>query len=397
MSGEEAHIALVAGESSGDKIGARLMSALREVFPVPVRFSGFGGQMMAEAGLGSPSPIEDLSVMGLQGILFNLRRIFHHIEETASAIIEDRPDILVIIDSPDFTHRVARRVHRGAPEIPIVNYIPPTAWAWRKGRAKRIKRYIRAAFVIFPFEPRLFRELDGPPTFYVGPPALESLSAKSDGEDFRKRHGLSSSAKILLLAPGSRSREIIAALPPFLDAARRLASHQKDLALVLCAARSVRDLIPSDLGLGSLRCLVIEDEAEKPAAFAASDAALAVMGTITMELGLAGVPLVSAYRIGGLEALGRLLMVRVRYFCAVNLILDRLAFPEHIGRRLSAEVFAEDLGSLLRDSERRARAEADLREMRAKIMEGLSETPSRNAAGEILKIWKEWKEGMETL
>ncbi len=163
-------IFLIATEESGDRLGANLMKVLRQRLGGAVRFEGVGGRMMAQQGLTSLFPIEELSIVGLAAVLKQLPKLLRLIRQTVDAVTQDAPDILVIIDSPDFTHRVARRVRVRNPSIPIVNYVSPSVWAWRSGRARAMRRYVDHVLALLPFEPAAYRELHGPPCSYVGHP-----------------------------------------------------------------------------------------------------------------------------------------------------------------------------------------------------------------------------------
>src|SRR5689334_2892937 len=169
-------IHLIAAEESGDILGAALMRALRALAP-GVRFGGVGGRRMTAEGIASLFPIEDLSIVGFGAIAGKLPLILRRIRETAAAVVAARPDALVIIDSPDFTHRVARKVRAAAPDIPIVNYAPPTVWAWRPWRARAMRAYVDEALALLPFEPAAYRRLNGPPCTFVGHPLAERLAS----------------------------------------------------------------------------------------------------------------------------------------------------------------------------------------------------------------------------
>src|SRR4029077_16581806 len=177
-------IFLIAGEESGDHLGASLMAAIQALAPGPVTFSGVGGGAMAERGLHSLFPLDDLAINGFSAIPARLPRILRRIREAADAVIAAQPDVLVIIDSPDFTHRVARRVRAVAPHIPIVDYVSPTVWAWRPGRAAAMRHYVDHVLALLPFEPDVHRRLGGPPCSYVGHPLIEEVAKlrRSAGE-----------------------------------------------------------------------------------------------------------------------------------------------------------------------------------------------------------------------
>src|SRR3954470_321337 len=183
----ERRIFLIATEESGDRLGANLMKVLRQRLGDGVRFEGVGGRAMARGGLGSLFPTEELSIIGLADVVKELPKILGLIKETAIAVVEAAPDILVIIDSPDFTHRVAKRVRAKDPTIPIVDYVSPSVWAWRPGRARAMLRYVDHVLALLPFEPDVYRRLRGPPCSYVGHPLIEQIGNLRPGVDEQKR------------------------------------------------------------------------------------------------------------------------------------------------------------------------------------------------------------------
>ena len=186
----ERKIFLIATEESGDRLGANLMKVLRQRLGDAVHFEGVGGRAMAREGLMSLFPIEELSIIGLAAVVKELPKILGLIKETASVVTEVSPDILVIIDSPDFTHRVARRVRAKDPAIPIVNYVSPTVWAWRPGRARAMRKYVDHVLALLPFEPEAYQRLRGPPCSYVGHPLTEQLSAlRPNAQEAARRAG----------------------------------------------------------------------------------------------------------------------------------------------------------------------------------------------------------------
>ena len=214
---------LVAAEESGDRLGAALMDALARQHSGALSFAGVGGGAMAAAGLESLFPIEELTIIGLASIPRRLAMILRRIRQTAAAIIAARPDVLVIIDSPDFTHRVARRVRAPAPSIPIVDYVSPSVWAWRPGRARAMRAYVDHVLAILPFEPAVHRKLGGPPTTYVGHPLAEQVKAlRPDAAEVSRRQA---DPPVVLVLPGSRPAEIRRLLGPF-GAALELVRHR---------------------------------------------------------------------------------------------------------------------------------------------------------------------------
>src|SRR3954464_13143710 len=196
---------LVAAEESGDVLGGAHMSALRELRP-DISFAGVGGRHMGANGIASLFPVQELTILGIGAILPKLPLILRRIRETADAIAAAKPDALIIIDSPDFTHRVARRVRKLAPAIPIINYAPPSVWAWRPWRARAMRRYVDEVLAILPFEPAAFARLKGTPCTYVGHPLAERIAdLRPNAEEAASRQ---SGPPTLLVLPGSRGSEI---------------------------------------------------------------------------------------------------------------------------------------------------------------------------------------------
>ncbi len=300
MSGRPLRIALVIGEESGDQRGAGLIDAIRRIRP-GTTFFGLAGERMEARGVQSLFPIEDVAVMGIGAIVRHLPRIVRRGFETVAAVLDGRPDVLVIIDSPGFTHAVAKRVARRSPTLPIVDYVSPSVWAWRSGRARRMTRYVDHVLALLPFEPAAHARLGGPPCTYVGHPLIERLSElqPSPGE-----RGPIDRHPVLLVLPGSRRTEISRLMAPFGETVRRIAGAWPGVEVLLPAVAHLRQEIEQSAALWPVRPRIVLGEAEKFAAFRRAHAALAASGTVTLELGLAGVPAVVAYRV---DAVVRLL------------------------------------------------------------------------------------------
>ncbi len=293
-------IFLIATEESGDRLGANLMKVLRQRLGGAVRFEGVGGRAMAREGLASLFPIEELSIIGLAAVVKQLPKILRLIKQTATAVTEASPDILVIIDSPDFTHRVARRVRASDPRIPIVDYVSPSVWAWRPGRARAMRTYVEHVMALLPFEPDAYRRLQGPPCSYVGHPLTEQLASLRPGADEAKRRG--EPPPVLLVLPGSRRSEIRHHMAVFGQALARLKDEGVAFELILPTMPHLQEAVTEALGAWRVQPRVVVGEQEKRAAFRIAHAALAKSGTVTLELALAGVPMVTAYRTGSTEA-----------------------------------------------------------------------------------------------
>jgi len=199
-------IFLIATEESGDRLGSSLMAALRQRLGGSVRFEGVGGRLMMREGLTSLFPIEELSIIGVSAVVKHLPKILRLIRTTADAVMETSPDILVIVDSPDFTHRVAKRVRAQDPVIPIIDYVAPSVWAWRSARASAMRSYVDHVLALLPFEPDEYRRLGGPPCSYVGHPLIEQIAVLRPGVEEQKRRV--QTPPVLLVLPGSRRSEI---------------------------------------------------------------------------------------------------------------------------------------------------------------------------------------------
>jgi lipid-A-disaccharide synthase len=377
---------LVAAEESGDRLGAALMRALAQRCEGRIRFAGVGGHEMNAMGLASLFPIDDLAIFGFLAIPQRLPMILRRIRQVASAITAARPDALVIIDSPDFTHRVARRVRATAPNIPIVDYVSPSVWAWRAGRARAMRTYVDHVLAILPFEPQVHARLGGPPCTYVGHPLSEQVGELRPSEaDARRRL---TDPPLVLVLPGSRSSEARRLMAPFAGAMRLAQERYGALELVLPTVPALQSRLRAATADWPVPPRIVVDVGEKRAAFRGARAALAASGTVTLELALAGVPMVGAYRIGALEmALARAvvrLQTAVDSVILANLVLGDKVIPEFLQADCTAPVLADTLVPLLADTpERRRQVEAFAR--LDEIM-GLPAQPSAKAADVVLDL-----------
>jgi lipid-A-disaccharide synthase len=352
-----AHIFLVAAEESGDRLGAALIRAVRDRAGRAVRFSGIGGQEMLQEGIASQFPIDDLSIIGFSQIPLRVPLILRRIREASNAIIAARPSALVIIDSPDFTHRVARKVRAADPSIPIVDYVSPSVWAWRPGRAGAMRRYIDHVLALLPFEPEVHRRLGGPPCTFVGHPLAERVGKlRPNAEEARRRMA---EPPIVLMLPGSRRSEIRRLLPVFADAIVRVQSAIGACDIVLPTVPHLRDAVASATAAWARQPRIVVDLAEKEAAFRVARAAIAKSGTVTLELALAGVPMITAYKLGWIEAGIARRLVTVPSIILANLVIGENVVPEFLQENCTAEKMAAALTPLLNESpERRRQVEA---------------------------------------
>jgi lipid-A-disaccharide synthase len=387
MSGESRvpNIMLVAGEPSGDALGGELMVALKTLTGGAVHITGVGGPHMIGEGLASVFPMSDTSVMGPREVIPRLPLILRRVRETAAFAVETRPDVLVIIDSPDFTHMVAKRVAKRAPDIPIANYVSPSVWAWRRGRARAMARYVKRVLALLPFEPDFFRAEAGLDCVYVGHPAIERLPQPGSGAGFRHARGIAAEAPVLLILPGSRTNEVKRLVRVFGETAALLAAETPGLRFVIPTVPHVRHLVAEAVKSWTVPVELVDGEMEKRAAFDAGTAALAASGTVSLELGLAGVPMVVGYKIDPLAAWVVSGLLMVPSVVIVNLILDRPSVREFLQSECKPAALAAALRPLLHATPERARALADLKELR-EVMGVGGARPSLRAARAVLEM-----------
>jgi lipid-A-disaccharide synthase len=346
-------IYLVAGEESGDALGGALAHAFIARAGSEVQLAGVGGRAMAAAGIVSPFVIDDLSIIGIAGLARRLPTILRRIRETAAAVVAARPDALVIIDSPDFTHRVARRVRRRAPAIPILDYVSPTVWAWRPWRARAMRAYVDCVLAILPFEPAVYVELNGPPCLYVGHPLVERLAElRPNAEEAQRRRA---DPPVVLVLPGSRSSEIENLLPTFGAAIALLRARSGPMQLVLPTVAHLASRVRQGVAGWPVVPRVVVEPAEKWAAFRTARAALAASGTVTLELALAGVPTVAAYKVSLLAEIVMRLHSPLKTVILANLVIGEKIVPEFLQRDCRPEGLADALAPLLADTPERLR------------------------------------------
>ena len=369
---------LIATEESGDRLGANLMKVLRQRLGGAVRFEGVGGQSMAREGLASLFPIEELSIMGFSAVLRQLPMILRRIRQTADAVTQASPDILVIIDSPDFTHRVARRVRARDPSLPIVDYVSPSVWAWRPGRARAMLGYVDHVLALLPFEPKVYRRLHGPPCSYVGHPLVEQIDMlRPDADEQRRRHG---QPPVVLVLPGSRRGEISHHLAVF---GETLGLLDLPFEPVLPTMPHLQDVIREGVKSWPVQPRIIVGEQEKKAAFRSAHAAFVKSGTVTLELALAGVPMVAAYKVGAVEAWILRRAIRGSSVILANLVMGENVVPEFLQQDCTAAKLAPALRDILGDSPLRRRQTEAFAGLDA-IMSTGGQPPSARAADIVL-------------
>lgn len=332
------HLFIVAGEASGDALGAALMRGLKSLDP-NVAFKGIAGPLMQAEGMGSLFPIDELSVMGLAEILPKYFHLKRRIAQTAEAVIAAAPDALITIDSPDFSLRVARLVRSKSPGLRIVHYVAPSVWAWRPGRAKKMAPLVDQVLALLPFEPP-YMEAAGIRCDFVGHPiAAQSQASAEEAQMFRAGLNISAAAPIILALPGSRKSEVSRLAPVFGAALEKVLDARPTAKVVVPAVASVVDLVEEVTKVWSIQVQILDPrgkpaaqvQAEKRAAFRAADVALAASGTVSLELAAAGTPMVIGYNMAWLTMKVTQAMALIDTVTLVNLVSETRVVPEFLG------------------------------------------------------------------
>jgi lipid-A-disaccharide synthase len=373
---------LVCGEPSGDALGAELMQGLRALGGDTIRIVGVGGEAMTALGLNSLFPLDATAVMGLREVVPRIPEILRRVRIASDYALATKPDALVCIDSPDFTHRIARRVKRSNPSIPTVNYVAPQVWASRQYRANAMARYFDLVLALFPFEVSFF-EGRGLHAAFVGHPVIERAARMHGGDDLRVRLGIGFDAPLLAVLPGSRMSEVTLLLPVFREAIAKLSAALPGLVCVLPTVPNVAEKVRALTENWPVPLHLLDGAADKFASFDAADVALAATGTVTTEVALSGTPMVTAYKLGWLTyALARP-FISVKFATLVNILLDREAVPEFIQNRCTPEALSKALLPLFKNPDARATQIRDLDEAMHLLGAG-EEAPSLRAARTLL-------------
>ena len=384
---EKPHIFLIAGEPSGDLLGARLMAALSEACHGQIRFSGVGGPRMEEQGLASLFPMAELSVMGLVEVLPHIPRLYRRLGETTEAVLRACPDAVVTIDAPNFTLPVAKRIrqarHTGGKPIALVHYVAPSVWAWKPGRAKRLAGIVDHLLALLPFEPPYF-ERHGLATTFVGHPAIESRPPAGAGSTFRKARDIPLGAPLLAVLPGSRLGEVRRHEPIFAAVLERLKGRFAGLQAVVPMPATLVASVQRIVRRWPVPAMVVEGEAEKLAAFAAADVALAASGTVAVELAVARTPAVIGYRVNPLTAAIAKRLIKVDMASIPNLLLQQRIQPEFLQERCTPALLSEATATLLGDTSARQQQIEDCGRAVA-MLSPEGGTPSQRAAHAVLQ------------
>ena len=377
-------VLVTALEASGDVLGAELMAELRQRLGPDTRFIGVGGPAMAAEGLRSAFDIAELSVVGLLEGLLAYRRADRRARQLAELAVRESPDVAVMIDSWGFSYLLARRLGAALPDLPLVKFVAPQAWATRPGRAKALARTFDRLLSIIAFEVPLF-EAAGAPTTFVGHPALADDVPRGDRERLRDRIGAGPDDPVLLVLPGSRASEVARLMPPFEEAIAILKQDRPDLHVVIAPAATVAAQVVARAAGWAFRTHLVEDAEGRRDAMAGADVALACSGTVTTELAVAGCPMVVAYRLGWLGYQIAKRIVRTRFITLINIAADEAVAPEMIQADCTGPKLAHQLAARLDDPTLRAR-QADAQLQALERLGGRGPPPAGRAAEAITEM-----------
>jgi lipid-A-disaccharide synthase len=375
---------LVAGEPSGDALGAALIAALRERTGGGLRLAGVGGEQMAAAGLDSLVPLADIAVAGIAEVLPRVPLILRRVRETVAAIRALKPDAVVTIDSSGFSWRIAQRLRRAGETLPLIHYVAPMVWAWRAGRASRMARWYDHLLTLLPFEPPYF-EKAGLAASYVGHPVLESGADTGDAARFRAAHAIAPDGLVLSVLPGSRGGEVRRLLPIFGEALQLLEARVGPFRVAVPTVATVADAVSAGVRAWPGDPIVLRGAAAKYDAFAASRVALAASGTVALELALARLPMAVAYRLNPLTEALLDRVLKVRQVNLINLLLGRVLVPEFLRGACAPAPLAAALAELIHDERVRSAHQAGYDEAMTRLR-AAGPSPSRAAADRILAI-----------
>ncbi|WP_438748717.1 lipid-A-disaccharide synthase [Pararhizobium sp. O133] len=392
MTGRSLKLAVIAGEVSGDLLGADLVKSLRPLVAGELSLVGVGGEGLEAEGLVSLFDYSELSIMGISQVLARLPKLILRIRQTAAAIVAARPDTLVIIDSPDFTHRVARIVRKSLPDLPIVNYVCPSVWAWKQERACKMRPYVDHVLAVLPFEPEVMKRLGGPPTTYVGHRLASDVNVLSvrDRQAAKLDDALNTDAATCLLLPGSRGSEIRRLLPDFGETAAELRARHPGMRFLLPTVPKQEALVREMTASWAVKPEISVGAASKWQAFAAADAAMAASGTVILELGLCGIPVISTYKA---DWIIRLMHKRIKIWTAAipNLVADYPVVPEYLNEAIKPGALSRWMERLTAPTPERMAMLDGFRTVWQRM--ATERPPGESAARVVLQVLNEKKPG----
>ncbi|MBR4927021.1 MAG: lipid-A-disaccharide synthase [Alphaproteobacteria bacterium] len=375
---------LITGEPSGDLLGSRLMRALKKQTNNNIHFMGVGGETMQAEGLNSLFDIKDLAVMGIFEVLPSIPKILRHMNNIIADIQKQKPDIIITIDSYSFCARIHKRLKKADCSIPHVHYVAPQVWAWKKGRAKHVAKFIDHMFCLLPSEPAYFTP-HGMATTFVGHPVIEGGAATGNGQAFRKNYLVSQKTTLVCMLPGSRRNEVDYLLPVFKQAIEQLSQKYPDMCVVIPTVKTVSDKIKQDLKGWRIPFMVIEGERERYDAFAAADVAVAASGTVSLELAMADVPHLIAYKVNKVTGWMAKCLLKIKYVNLINILSGREIIPELLQDDCTPEKICAEMERLLvQDTQ-------DVKRHMNVLGFGGELTPSEVMAGHVIKLAKQRK------
>lgn len=374
-------IFIVAGEPSGDVLAARLMKGLKELSDAPeIEFRGIGGPLMAEQGLNSLFPMDELSIMGIAEVLPQIPALLKRIKQTSDAAMNFHPDAFITVDAPDFSFRVAKKLKNLS--CPKIHYVAPSVWAWREGRAAKIARLYDHVLTLLPFEPPYF-EKEGMAASFVGHSIIESGAGEGDGLRFRSAHHIAKNIPLLMVLPGSRRSEVHRHLDVFKNAVVQVQKTVSDLQIVIPVVGKSAEIVREAIMDWSLPVIITQEPSEKYDAMAACNVALAASGTVGLELALANLPTVIAYRMHPVTAYLARKLVKLKYVNLVNILEDTEIVPEHLLENCLVERLSPELVQLFTDKPAHQRQKAGYKAAIQKLKSG-DELPGLKAAEVVL-------------
>ena len=380
---------LIAGEPSGDSLGARLMKAIRSQDSDAV-FVGIGGEGMQNQGLHSLFNISELAVMGIAEVIPSIPRILNRINQTVEEIKRQQPDVLITIDSWSFCARIHKKIRKLHLHIPQVHYVAPQVWAWKKKRARTMYQYVDLLLTLFPHEPKYFTPYNLE-TIFVGHPVIESTMVKTpESENFRQRFQIPQNNRIMLILPGSRHNEINHLLPDFLEVVKKMRAKHFDFTYVLPTVSTVAEHVKQVVSASGLPIIVVETETERRAAFQNADIAIAASGTVALELAILDIPHIIAYKVPKLTEWIAKRCLHIQFVNLTNILLGYEVVPELLQTSCNPDNIMQYLEQFLNKDVLYRRQMENFAKLRQLL--GLGEqTPSHNAAAAIIKMLKNRK------
>ena len=382
-------IYLIAGEPSGDALGARLMRALKTKTENNVEFFGIGGDTMEKEGMTSLFDISELAIMGLCEVIPSIPKVLKRIKQTVEDIVKIHPDIVITIDSWSFGSRVQKKLRALKLGIPQVHYVAPQVWAWKKKRARTMYKYVDHLLTLLPQEPKYFTPY-GLDTTFVGHPVIESPVVNGDETKFRQKYQIAADNKIICLLPGSRHNEVARLLPTFLEAAAILKQQHPELFFVIPTVKTVATRVKKMIKTSPLPILVVESEEDRHNAMSAATAAIAASGTVALELAIANVPHVIGYKVAPLTAILVKKFLHIQFVNLSNILLGREIVPELLQDNCQPENIVHYINRFLEKDNLYRYQQEGFKKVQSIL--GLGEQkPSERAADIILELIKKNK------